>query len=375
MMRGGIVSIFFLLLLISSCRDPYQPPVIAGQSNLLVVDGFLDGGDSSCMVVLSRSQNLSDSEEPLMEKNANVQLEDDAGNRYSLLEISGGNYSLSNLNVDLQKRYRLSIKTESGNSYLSDYVEIKRTPPIDSVTWKATNQGIQFYVSTHDDEKKSIYYQFRYVETWEHTSAFQSVFKYQSGAAVLRTEDIYHCWTTMPSTKISIATSAKLNDDIISQYPLTLIPKYSEKYLIRYSILVKQNVLTNEAYNYWQQLQKNTEKLGTLFDPQPSQIVSNIQNVNNSAEPVLGYFSAGMSTEKRIFVEFRELPDGFGFLDDHGCKLDTILLADLSTHGGFGELACTVTLGRIILIVYSPSTSECVDCRDSGGLNMKPGFW
>src|SRR5258708_3034890 len=105
MMRAGIVSIFFLLLLISSCRDPYQPPVIAGQSNLLVVDGFLDGGDSSCMVVLSRSQNLSDSEEPLMEKNANVQLEDDAGNRYSLLEISGGNYSLSNLNLDLQKKY------------------------------------------------------------------------------------------------------------------------------------------------------------------------------------------------------------------------------------------------------------------------------
>src|SRR5438045_1809987 len=156
MTRSGIISIFFLALLFSSCRDPYQPPVVSAQSKLLVVDGFLDGADSVCTVVLSRSQDVSDSKEPPMEKNANLKLEDSDGKVYILKEIGDGNYSVSKVNIDTQLKFRLNIKTAAGKSYLSDYVEIKKTPPIDSVTWKATDQGIQFYVSTHDEVKKSI---------------------------------------------------------------------------------------------------------------------------------------------------------------------------------------------------------------------------
>src|SRR5437867_2432684 len=111
MRRTGIISIFFLALLFSSCRDPYQPPVIAGQSNLLVVDGFLDGADSVCTVVLSRSQDVSDSKEPPMEKKANVQLEDSDGKVYILKELTDGNYSVSKVNIDTQLKYRLNIKT------------------------------------------------------------------------------------------------------------------------------------------------------------------------------------------------------------------------------------------------------------------------
>jgi len=300
-MRSGATLLFYLLLL-SSCREAYQPPVVLAQSNLLVVDGFLDGSDGSCTVVLSRSQDVSDSKSPPLEKKANVQLEDSKGNVYMLKEMTAGNYSVYNVNINTQVKYRLSIKTEAGKNYQSDYVEIKHTPPIDNVTWQATDQGIQFYVSTHDDEKKSIYYQYRFVETWAYVAAYQSNFEFQNGVPVARFNDIYHCYATALSSKISIATSAKLSEDVISNFPFYLLSRPSEKYLIRYSILVKQNVLTSEAYNYWQQLQKNTEKIGTLFDPQPSQVLSNIQNVDNKDEPVLGYFNAGITTEKRIFL-------------------------------------------------------------------------
>src|SRR5882762_4625 len=157
-MKSGI-TLLFCLILLGSCREPYQPPTILAQSNLLVVDAFLDGSDKSCTVVLSRSQDVSDSKTPPMEKKAYVQLEDSEGNVYLLKEMSDGNYSVSNVTIDTLMKYQLSIKTEAGKSYQSDYVEIKNTPPIDNVTWQATDQGIQFYASTHDDEKKSIYYQ------------------------------------------------------------------------------------------------------------------------------------------------------------------------------------------------------------------------
>jgi Domain of unknown function (DUF4249) len=362
------------LLLLSGCREPYQPPVVKDQSNLLVVDAFLDGGDGSCAVILSRSQNVSNPKAPLMEKNANVQLEDGEGNVYTLKEMSEGNYRVSNITVDTQLKYQLSIKTEAGKSYRSDYVEIKKTPPIDDVTWKATDQGLQFYVSTHDDEKKSIYYQYRFVETWAYTAPFPSNFEFQNGVPVIRLDDIYHCWKTSSSSEISIATSAKLSEDVISNFPFYLILRPSEKYLLRYSILVKQNVLTSEAYNYWQQLQKNTEKIGTLFDPQPSQVLSNIQNVDNPDEPVLGYFNAGITTEKRIFVSSSELPSGW-FYRDSPCRADTALIADLGHHltdiliGGLYMGESTVPYG------YSYTSIACGDCRIAGGTTTKPDFW
>jgi hypothetical protein len=242
-MRPGIIIIFCLVLL-GSCREPYQPPVILAQSDLLVVDGFLDGSDKSCSVILSRSQNVSDSNGPTMEKNATVQLEDSEGTLYPLMEVSPGNYSVSNVTIDSQLKYRLDIKTEAGKSYVSDFVEIKNTPPIDTVTWKALEPGLQFYVSTHDDSKKSIYYQYRFVETWEYVAPYPSNYEVINGVAVPRIDEIYRCWSTSNSSQISITTSAKLSEDVISNFPFYMISRPSQKYLIRYSILVKQNVLT-----------------------------------------------------------------------------------------------------------------------------------
>jgi len=372
-MRPGI-ALIFLLILLGGCREPYQPPSILAQSNLLVVDAFLDGTDGTCSVILSRSQDVSDSKAKPMEKNANIQLEDSEGTVYTLQETSAGNYSVSNIIIDTQLKYQLRIKTEAGKSYQSDYVEIKKTPPIDDVTWKATDQGIQFYVSTHDDEKKSIYYQYHFVETWAYVAPFPSNYEFQNGVPVTRTHDIYHCWATSPSSAISIATSVKLSDDVISNFPFYLLARPSEKYLIRYSILVKQNVLTVEAYNYWQQLQKNTEKIGTLFDPQPSQILSNVQNVDNPDEPVLGYFNAGITDEKRIFVSVAELPSGW-FFRDTLCKADTVLNANLGSVmnqiliAGLYKGSSTVPYG------YSYTSVPCGDCRTSGGTTTKPDFW
>jgi hypothetical protein len=371
-MRSGATLLFFLLLL-NSCREPYQPPTILAQSNLLVVDAFLDGTEGTCTVMLSRSQNVSDSEVKPMEKKATVQLEDSEGTFYTLTEISDGNYSVSNIPVNTRLKYRLSIKTEVGKSYQSAYVEIKNTPSIDNLTWKATDQGLQFYVSTHDDEKKSIYYQYRFVETWEYVAPFQSNFEFQNGVPVIRFNDIYHCYVSAPSSAISIATSVKLSEDIISNFPFYIILRPSEKYLIRYSILVKQIVLTVEAYNYWQQLQKNTEKIGTLFDPQPVQILSNVQNVDDKNEPVLGYFNAGTTAEKRIFVSYSELPQGW-FFRDTKCRLDSAKIGNLFP----GDILISAIYKGNDTRPYGYwfTSPPCGDCRASGGgTTTKPDFW
>jgi hypothetical protein len=42
---------------------------------------------------------------------------------------------------------------------------------------------------------------------------------------------------------------------------------------VRYSINVRQYGLTKEAYNYWQIIQKSSQQSGSIFDPQPAQVI------------------------------------------------------------------------------------------------------
>src|SRR6478609_7874129 len=125
-MRTPLILIFFLIIL-GNCREPYQPPVAKAQSNLLVVDAFLDGTEKSCTVVLSRSQDISDTDTVTMERNAKIQLADSKGDIYVLTEMKDGNYSVSNVTIDTQMKYQLRIQTKE-KKYQSNFVDIKKKP-------------------------------------------------------------------------------------------------------------------------------------------------------------------------------------------------------------------------------------------------------
>ncbi len=366
-----------VILVMVSCIEPYTPPEIENNPNILVVDGFLDGTKRECLVSLTRTQSLGSTEAPNVEIGATVSLQEKDGNTFVLIDQLNGKYSITNLPVGVQKEYKINVKTKDGKEYTSDYVVLKSSPPIDSVTWEATDQGVQIHTTTHDPSNNARYYQWKFIETWQYTAAYYSNLIFQNGDVLQRDDDIYNCWQQESSTNILIGSTDKFTEDVIYKFPITLLPKETEKYQIRYSILVQQRVLSKEAYNYWSELQKNTENLGTLFDPQPSQILGNIYDVQNSSNPVLGYFTASYTSEKRIFLTYAELPKGYPFNREFpGCKLDTVLLADVPNFGRTGNLlTTTITIGGIIVIGYGNSTVDCVDCRSKGGTNVPPDFW
>lgn len=367
----------WVIAILIGCTEPYTPPEIENNPNILVVDGFLDGTKRECIVSLARTQRLGSNEQPNDETGAVVSLQENGGNSIALIDHNNGKYSLSNIAVSVQKEYKIHVKTKDGMEYTSDYVVLKASPPIDSVTWEATDQGIQIQATTHDPLNIARYYQWIFVETWQYTSAYYSNMKFQNGSAVLRDDDIYTCWQQVPSTNIIVSSSDKLTQDVIYKNPITLLTKTTDKYLMRYSILVQQRVLSKEGYNFWSELQKNTENLGTLFDPQPSQILGNIYDLQNAKNPVLGYFSASYTSEKRIFINNADLPQGYLPIKTFaGCRQDTVLLVDLPKFGNSSNLLTQrIVMGGIILIGYGSSSVDCVDCRAKGGTNVQPDFW
>jgi len=142
---------------------------------------------------------------------------------------------------------------------------------------------------------------------------------------------------------------------------------------VKYSILVKQQSLTKEAYNFWTQLKKSTESLGGLFDPLPSQVLGNMYSENNSAEPVLGYFSGGQTSEKRIFIQFSDLPPDLKLVMPPNCPIDTIVNDDIRNYPNtflIGSYGAPFPLGYI-----KSEGPNCMDCRDDGGVLQRPDFW
>ncbi len=376
----SLKSIWAILLFNVSCVAPYEPPIIENGVSILVVDGSLNTAGES-VIRLTRTQNISDAKTAPVELKASVSFISDDGSAYALTEVGNGNYSLPAQVFDITKQYRLNIRTADQKEYASEFVPVTKSPAIDSVTWKVTSdKGVQIYVSTHDAESTTRFFRWSFDETWKYTAAYNSNFEWSNGEPILRKENIYVCYRTAASGKIVIGNTEGLSEDIISEHPLQYLDQRNEKIRYKYSVLVKQYALSKNAYDYWLQLQKNTESLGTLFDPQPSQLTGNITCISDPTESVLGYFVAGSTSEKRIFISSDNLPRARTYITAFdGCSADTLQVRDIPRLRP-KELSNIYLLdplpsGPGPILRYSTTTAACADCRAAGGSVTKPNFW
>jgi hypothetical protein len=260
MCRGGNYMVCLILLTAAApgCRKPYAPGPLSTPGTYLVVEGVIDPGTDSTIIKLSNTVRLSAPTSQAMETNARLTVENEAGTSYSLTEFKAGQYLAVGLNLDKAKKYRLHIKTSGGNEYASDYVPVKKTPPVDSVTYKITPKGLQINSNTHDATNSTRYYRMAYEETWKYHARYNSELIIKNGEIVSRREDeqIYYCYRGDKSSNIILASSEKLTQDVIFERPIILIPPSSEKLTLKYSILLKQYALTKEAYEFWENIRK-----------------------------------------------------------------------------------------------------------------------
>ncbi|MBI3221044.1 MAG: DUF4249 domain-containing protein [Bacteroidetes bacterium] len=378
--RSHILLIALLLVISYSCLEPYPPPTIDGGTSYLVVDGFLDSKTGSANVKLSRIIPLSSTDVAPAEASAIVKIERNDGTSFTLSERGAGNYEAKNILVDPSKKYRLYIKTNADEEFQSDFLSSKATPAIDSVTWKVYNnlEGVSVLVHTHDATNATRYYFWSYEETYEFDADYFSGLKLSGGTvnAIPLADQTYTCWRTLSSQQILVGSSSRLSVDAIANFPITIIPKRSQKLFKKYSILVRQRALSIDAYTFWENLKKTSEGLGSLFDPQPGKVVGNIYNVTNPSNPVLGYFDISEVTEKRLFISYSDLPDALQLSKpSSSCYIDTVFIAELPRfEGNTNSIVGSVQIGGDI-IGYLFAPPYCSDCRYSQGTTQKPSFW
>jgi hypothetical protein len=408
---GFFLCLFFILVI--ACRKPYYPPVINAPGTYLVVEGVINTSFGPTTIKLSKTVDLSSATTSNPVLNAIVTIESSKDDSYPVTETGNGQYVSATLSLDNTLNYRLRIKTADNKEYVSDFVPVVNAPPIDSINFAVKSDGIQLYASTHDPRNNTRFYRWEYEETWVLHTAFFSQYKSNGDTVTERDLDndqIYQCWKSDTSTTIILATSSGLSQDVISNVPVTFVESTSRKLDGRqsqifeqelpqtnaYSILVKQYALTRQGYDYWANIKKNTQDIGKLFDPEPTEIRGNIHSVTNPLEPVLGYISAGSMTTKRFFIANGQIP-GLWTLNTpyDGCRLDslytdtvlkgnTLPTNEENTAFNINRGTQTTELQIPVYAIYNiltgaiightGGTPYCVDCTLQG-TNQTPAYW
>lgn len=370
------------VLLIASCIDPYNPPQIEDADNYLVVDGFLDSSTGDGTVILTQTISLSDGGEVPYINNAQIQLEIKEGGVLPFTLVENGTYKISSVTLADKEESRIRINW-NGKIYYSEFVASNTTPPIDSITWDIDPNNLDIKITTHDANDAGRYYRWKYVETYEYVSAFHSGYYYNEDddAVYFRgiDNDIYRCWATAPSTNVFVATTTGLNENRIDRVKLISMSATDFRIAIRYSILVTQFSISKEEFDFWTEIKKSTESIGTIFDPLPSRVLGNLYSESASAEPVLGYFTVSSAVSQRMFIDNSELPRilyGSSFTGCHFSQIDSLTVDEFFERPKTTLVIALITDMAGNVVGYTTAGANCTDCRTrNNGKTMKPDFW
>lgn len=371
---SGIVIILFIYL--SGCIEPFDPDVDK-YDNALIVDGVLTNEPGSCEVILSRTYPYNQvSSIPEFETGATVTLIDDLGTGITLIEQANGRYVPADDDFagQIGRKYKITVETTSGIVCESDFEELKEPVPVGRVYYRLEVKengipGLQFYVDTEDPSRSSKYYAWEFMETWEFWVPYIVSFDYAT--------DI--CYRHVPSRTLLTATTKNYSEDKIIGYPIHFVGNNTNRLSVKYSILVKQFVLTEATYNFYEDLKTININVGTLFDVIPVILTGNIRNSLGPEYPILGNFQVSGVSEMRIFIYDQELPSelmiptGFEF-----CQTEMVSKVEsantLDSLLGAGWIIYETSFSDTDTLYDLTNSRACYDCTRSGS-NVMPDFW
>jgi hypothetical protein len=172
------------------------------------------------------------------------------------------------------------------------------------------------------------------------------------------------CWHTAPVNNIFTYSTKYIDKPELVGFPINYVSTVNKTLSIRYSLLVSQLSISEQAFNFWDALRQQNIEKNNLYSQQPFQIRGNIKNVDNTEEPVLGYFTVAGVSKKRIFIN---RPPLIFHYDE--CTPDYEGMRFIRFEPGpinIVDIDGTKAMGN---------SESCFDCRLEGGTLTPPPFW
>jgi hypothetical protein len=381
--------IIFVCCAFSRCITEYEPKNLEGVSGILVVEGIIT--DYQSVITLTQTISISGTDTEHVHSydvsDARVWVETSDGYQWKAIvehthtsswsEIT--RYIIENEKLDVSKLYRLRIEIDQydcsdiGNvsnwvssscpkqtfEYLTDFSYPIVTPPIDSVFWRKSGRGepVMLYAATGSQDGKLGYYKFSFKEDWEVNSAF-NIPPYP-----------FRCWNAFYNRELLLASSERtVNGKVI--FNIFERSPSNHRFSVLYRLDVQQNAISKRAFDYFENIKKNSQLTGDIFAPVPSELRGNIVCSTEPSRPVIGYVDVSTTVHKRLYILPRDVYEPI-----NRCQ---VYLRDTLLAHFDGNIP---TDWYIPLFSPPPPeapneyvTLDCVDCRFIGG-EQKPDDW
>lgn len=347
----------------------------------MVISGMISDRQGRHTLSISRS---SPYQTPLFQpvEHCVVTVTDQEGNMIHYSDEDEGIYSANvpDSYLDVGDAVSLHVVTPDMKEYRSSYDTILPCPGIDSIYYELKYMetldpdrnlpGIQFYLDMSGASSDSRNLLWQVEETWEyHASLFGTHLWWGDGRwEKYRSNPLFKCWKSIPLIQFT-GTTRNLSSNELKRVALNFVSNETDRLSITYSLLVKQQSLSQDAYDYFQRKHEQAVESGGLYNTQPFSVTGNFYSVHDPKEVVLGYFHASQVWEQRIFVQNNNF---FEFEIPHiDCEYQP-----LSVIAEWDKIEYPV-------YIYSPGpfqpsfTGEqfCFDCRIQGGDTIRPEYW
>ncbi len=374
--------LFVAIFLFAGCREPFEPEIENVQAGVLVVEGYLDSNGLKSVLSLSRTAAISGAVSIVPEPGALVSLISDSGQLFKLTELKDGKY-LFQQNIPENQSYRLEILLRNGEKYFSDPITPIITPEIMDAGFIKDEQGVEVFLNTKGNESADDFL-WTYEETWIFRPVIRTpyIFRNDTKVVELRKEEerIDLCYKSEVNSDLLLETSSRFKDQVVFRQTITEIPQGDERLMERYSILISQKAIDQQAVEFWETLKRNTDDIGSIFSPLPSVISGNLHLEGDEDQPVVGYVSLGVIKQTRIYINQKDvIPWGFNDpeFDDCSISLEPIFIGSPQYFSDFGTgavLPARALMEGTTIVAYYTSPRRCSDCTLNAN-RKKPDFW
>jgi hypothetical protein len=364
------------------------------------VDALITDENSSYFIRLSRTTETPH-ETPDAVTGAQVLVTDNLGNSGVFTEILAGLYKSDSTEFTGSpgRAYTLHVRTAEGKEYESDPSTLYGGRDIDTVTYASDRitrddgevvEGLRIYADSKGSTD-SRYFRYKYEEWWKFS------IPYPKGYVYINENNVYEiplanvtCWKSNKSDDINIQSREPGTDgDFIKKPVLFIASEESNRLLIQYCIEISQLSLSENEYDFWDQMKQINESGGDIFDKQPFQVLTNIHSVSDPKEKVLGYFQVSSISRKRIYITRNNIRNLDIKLYRYPCSLIFASPADFPNSippMTFNDLYAFYA--SMSLTFIGPQRDEmnqalkalifvdnyCADCTMTGSPD-KPDFW
>jgi len=342
----GIIFFLVIIMLFSTCKDPYSLTTI-GISGNLIIDGAITSEPGPYHLSLGTTNGVGNT--PIPAPGATITAFDDRGNQELYKDLGKGVYELSGKKIigTPGNKYYLDIVMPSGQHYQStqEVLPAHRATDIGAFQFETITVTSSEGVPVKNNVIKIL------LNSTLPTATSNSFFRWS-------VDELYRffptcfpnpfntcplpCYIPVPVTNSNLTLVATNDFSGTSLSNIVLLTRdLDETFLDMHYFNINQYSMNEGANDYWDKVKQLVSHTGSIFDTPVANLTGNIHNVNNPSEVVYGYFEASLLTVTHIGVPRGavpgELPDPCkyfqGNASNSGSRYPKVCLNCLSAAG------------------------------------------